>query len=72
MRPANIIDTRRLGDISPMLDGFVHVIPSATMHKHWLAIDCWCEPAAVWSEPGETVVVSHRHPKPKEAVSGPT
>jgi len=70
MWPANIIDTRKLGPMAPMMDGFVHIIPTAAVHKHWLASDCWCEPRLVWPENGETVVVSHRHMKAPEVQHG--
>ncbi len=56
-----IIDTRRFGDASALMDGFVHFIPVTTPHKHWVSIECWCEPRLTWPKDGVTVFVSHRH-----------
>lgn len=63
MWEAEIIDTRKMGDVSFLLDGFVHVVPKRSYGVHCLSSQCWCEPRLVWPEDGETIVVSHRHLK---------
>ena len=70
MWEATIIDTRQFGDASQLMDGFIHILPRSACHKHWVAIDCWCEPRVLWSESGGTCIVSHRHLKLPEHIHG--
>lgn len=62
-----IIDTRVLGAVSQILDGFVHVIPRQGVKPHVLNILCWCSPMVRWGGnleagiDGDTCVVSHRY-----------
>lgn len=67
---ASYIDTRMFGDMSALMDGFIHIVPTSSIHKHWIAIDCWCDPRLIWSEEGGTIIVSHRHLKAPENVYG--
>lgn len=57
------VDTRRLDTIQGIVDGFIHIMPRRTMHKHWVQLGCWCEPEAYWWTDAGTIVVGH---KPKK------
>lgn len=70
MWEAHIIDTRKFGEASALMDGFVHIIPSSTLHKHWVALDCWCDPRVLWMEGAGTCLISHRHLKVPEHIHG--
>lgn len=60
-----IIDTRRLGkDRSSPFDGFVHILPKALESIHVMGLRCWCSPRVIWSDEGETLLVSHKNKRP--------
>ena len=65
-----LIDTRKLGAISALMDGFLHIIPQRTADMHCLNTQCWCDPRLVWPENGDTVIVSHKHKRPPELLNG--
>jgi len=68
-----VLDTRQMTPaMQHLVDGYVHVMPQRSMHKHWVQHDCWCEPVSYWSVDAETVVVKHRRkvPKAMEHVDG--
>lgn len=59
MARPKIIDTRKLGAVSQMLDGFVHVLPGKPKDVHLLTMNCWCDPKMTWPKDGDTCVVKH-------------
>lgn len=66
------IDTRDMGALSHLMDGFLHIIPKRTADLHCLSTQCWCDPRLVWPENGETLIVSHKHRRPPGYVNGHT
>ena len=65
----SFVDTRKLGDISPMLDGLFHIVPRGE-GGHYLDISCWCEPRVIWSPEAGTAIVSHWRVEPAEVPHG--
>lgn len=58
------VDTRQMDTIEPFVDGFIHLLPSLTMKKHWVQMDCWCDPSVFWGVDWGTCVVRHNVKNP--------
>lgn len=58
------VDTRKLGALSSMLDGFFHIVPKDSPEMHHVDLACWCEARVIWSPEAGTCIVSHRRVAP--------
>jgi hypothetical protein len=56
-----LVDTRQMDHLRTIVDGYIHVVPEPTMHKHWVQSDCWCDPVVHWDHVRGVPIVRHNY-----------